>query len=246
MNTSESALSGNAAAQNLELSPSELEYRLLMDNFITPEECRELIALADKYGTVGGGYGEKVGQSNSDNEVYIGYFLKESQPTEEFRKEHEVALRILNRVRKQLMKHFGLPFLWIDHAEILSREPTQPQEGAPPEDLSMDWHMDNHGPLIWRRTHTGILYLNDDYEGGHTCMKEADWGPFRELPPATGRLIGFNAVETPHAVTKVTSGKRYTMIMWFSNHWTNVRRHIKVFNPKLANALGALKRPAGR
>lgn len=242
MSSTESSVHAGSGVLPVELSASELKYRLVADDFATPEECREIMALTDKYGTVGGGYGDKAGQSNSENEVYVGYFLNESETGEKFRKEHEAVLRVIERARKLLKRHFGLPFLWLDHGELISREPLEPDSGTEPEVLSQQWHMDNNGPQIWRRTHTGILYLNDGFEGGYTCMKDDEEVPYREMQPVAGRLIGFDATRTPHAVTKLRSGKRYVLNMWFSSHMTNVRRQIKVFHPGIANALNALKR----
>ncbi|MBS92943.1 MAG: hypothetical protein CL799_00655 [Chromatiales bacterium] len=239
MAMTESTLHADSTIQSGDLSPDELKYRLLMDNFATPEECRDMIALANKHGTTGGGFGVKASPANSPYEDYTGYGIRRTYTDAEYLKDHEVTLRVISRARDLLKQHFRVPFLWLDHAEIMLREPAVTGPEAEAEEFSMQLHFDNNGPTIWRRTHTGVLFLNDEFEGGRTAVtgKDANFGPYREIQPSTGRLVGFKVAETPHGVTKLHSGKRYIIAMWFSSHWNNVGRQIKVFHPSIANVI---------
>lgn len=64
-----------------------------------------------------------------------------------------------------------------------------------------------------QRDYAGILYLNDEYEGGHTYFPDHNY----EVQPKTGKILMFSAgVDDIHGVTKVTKGHRYTMALWFT------------------------------
>lgn len=64
---------------------------------------------------------------------------------------------------------------------------------------------DNHLPVH--------IYLNDDYEGGEIKFETHNIS----LKPNVGEFIVFPGnVHYPHEVTKVLSGVRYTLPIWFS------------------------------
>ena len=59
---------------------------------------------------------------------------------------------------------------------------------------------------------SGILYLNDDYEGGEINF------PLQEIklkPEAGTLLIFFGDQKIPHEVLKVISGKRYNLVSFY-------------------------------
>ena len=59
---------------------------------------------------------------------------------------------------------------------------------------------------------SSIIYLNDDYEGGHTYF--ADGTTF---VPATGRAIFFDGQYYRHGVSSISKGPRYTVATWFTH-----------------------------
>lgn len=86
-----------------------------------------------------------------------------------------------------------------------------------PSGMEMKPHSDNcwldgsPNYTNWR-THTAVLYLNDDYEGGRTFFPEINY----ESTPKKGRVIIFpSGIEYLHGVTKV-EGDRYTLSTWFT------------------------------
>jgi hypothetical protein len=133
------------------------------------------------------------------------------------------------KARKLLKTHFRLPFLWLDFGHLVFRQPIDNEPATEPEEFSHPWHFDNQS--LKHRAHTAILYLNDDFEGGHTRFKETDFGPFREIQPIPGRLAAFNVAKNAHGVSKLKSGKRYVLNMWFSTHWRLYNHHRKIFRP---------------
>ena len=58
---------------------------------------------------------------------------------------------------------------------------------------------------------TSILYLNDDFKGGHTFVEG------EKIPPKKGSVITFKG-ELKHGVEEVTEGNRFTISVWYKNH----------------------------
>jgi len=74
-------------------------------------------------------------------------------------------------------------------------------------------HPDGRPSVTAHRCYSSILYLNDDYEGGHTFFP----GFGIRIRPEPGTLILFGAgPEYVHGITPVISGLRYTYAGWFT------------------------------
>jgi predicted 2-oxoglutarate/Fe(II)-dependent dioxygenase YbiX len=90
------------------------------------------------------------------------------------------------------------------------------------EGLQLTPHADNLEPDgrpngTPHRSHASILYLNDDYEGGHTFFP----GYGVRIKPEPGTLLLFGAgPEHVHGITPVVSGLRYTYAGWFTHDAT--------------------------
>ena len=86
------------------------------------------------------------------------------------------------------------------------------------EGHSMPVHVDNAHPDGSKhgtphRDFAAVLYLNEEFEGGEVFF------PLQgvRLKPSTGLLIGFRGTaESPHGVTTVRKGERFTMPCWYS------------------------------
>jgi hypothetical protein len=213
----------------IEFSPQESKYRLVADAFITPEECQPLIQLVENYGTVGDGYGGNP-HPHTATEVFGGYsFNGMRNKSQKSTPGHMEALAVMKKAQQKLKSHFGLPFLWLDFGHLVFRQPTGESAAAEPEHFSHPWHFDDQ--VFKHRTHTAILYLNDEFDGGHTLFKETDFGPFREIQPQPGKLAAFDVAKNAHGVSKLQRGKRYVLNMWFSTHWRMLNHHRKIFGP---------------
>ena len=71
-------------------------------------------------------------------------------------------------------------------------------------------HVDDnnkHNPDIF----AAMLYLNDDYTGGHTCFEHM------EVKPEKGKLIVFSNAEYLHYVSQVEESERFVLSFWY-NH----------------------------
>ena len=59
---------------------------------------------------------------------------------------------------------------------------------------------------------SSIIYLNDNYEGGHTYFKDGT-----TFAPLTGRAIFFDGQYYCHGVSSISKGPRYTVATWFTH-----------------------------
>jgi len=57
-----------------------------------------------------------------------------------------------------------------------------------------------------------ITYLNDDYQGGKTCLDNGI-----EVLPKTGQTFFFDGMAHKHWVTEVQQKSRYTLAIWYTN-----------------------------
>ena len=64
---------------------------------------------------------------------------------------------------------------------------------------------DVHGPDVF----AAMLYLNDDFSGGHTCFDDFD------VAPEPGKLIIFSNSQYLHHVNKVEDGERFVLSFWY-------------------------------
>jgi len=92
------------------------------------------------------------------------------------------------------------------------------------EGMEMPPHVDNAHPdgathpTPWRK-YAVVVYLNDAFCGGELSF------PARRayVVPATGLMVAFRGSE-PHGVTRVRSGRRYTMPSWLTDDPARMHR----------------------
>ena len=126
-------------------------------------------------------------------------------------KDHELRreLEVLRTKATIKMSKLYDTELYLDYWDLVKWE----------EGQFMRMHADNvdeyrrpFGYCGWR-SHSAILYLNQDCEGGETIFKNQQCRFF----PETGKLLMFPAgYDYTHGVTKVESGTRYTIALWFT------------------------------
>lgn len=204
----------------------ESKFRLVHENFLSPEECARLSDFTHNNRIIGDGYGGDP-HPHIPTETFAGISFSGDFPHPDL-PEYQLALRVMQRARKLMMQHFGVPMLWLEFGHLVSRTVAGPSD-APSEEFSHPWHYDNQSEGVKYRSHTAILYINDEFTGGHTCFKETDFGPFREVTPKAGTLVGFKVAENPHAVTKLISGERFVLNMWFCTYWRKYFAQRRIF-----------------
>ena len=69
-------------------------------------------------------------------------------------------------------------------------------------------HVDDnniHNPDVF----AAMLYLNDDFQGGHTLFEQYD------IKPEVGKLIVFSNSQLLHYVSKVEDSERFVLSFWY-------------------------------
>tara|TARA_X000001036_G_scaffold440042_1_gene493953 strand:+ start:2653 stop:3096 length:444 start_codon:yes stop_codon:yes gene_type:complete len=74
-----------------------------------------------------------------------------------------------------------------------------------PCNSKMDPHRDTNKNDVF----AAIVYLNDNFVGGETCLEDF------VCKPEIGKLLMFSNSELLHWVNQVTEGTRYTIALWF-------------------------------
>ena len=238
------------------LSEQERPYRLVEDSFATPEECEAMVRFAANSARPGDGYYGNT-SPHAEGETFSGYAFEPVSPYATFpgyrqlRKavarlqgkptgkidnlrylnspEHKLGLRLILRARDHLQQHFGLDQLWLVYGHLVMREATGNDIAGSVDQLSHPWHYDDQTDQ--HRTHTALLYLNDEFTGGQTLFEKTDFGPERAIQPKPGTLAGFSVADNNHAVSRLLSGKRYLIAMWFSCHPEIASLHKRTFSP---------------
>ena len=77
-------------------------------------------------------------------------------------------------------------------------------------------HIDPHRPDQDPDLFAAVLYLNDDYIGGHTQFDNIDGSVWYDVKPKAGKLLIFSNREYLHHVSKVETGTRYVLSFWFN------------------------------
>jgi len=80
----------------------------------------------------------------------------------------------------------------------------------PCPNLGKDVHYDTASD---KTTLSSIIYLNDNYDGGHTFFKDGT-----SFAPVTGRAIFFDGNYYEHGVSSSTKNDRYTVATWLKHN----------------------------
>ena len=65
------------------------------------------------------------------------------------------------------------------------------------------------------RVMSGILFLNNDYEGGDLCFKNTFDDEEISIKPTPGTLVVWpSCFLFPHTVKPITKGIRYSLVAW--------------------------------
>ena len=75
----------------------------------------------------------------------------------------------------------------------------------------MNPHYDNSSKDGIYDIFAAMLYLNDDFSGGHTGFENM------EIVPKVGKLVIFSNSQYKHHVTKVEDAERFVLSFWYNN-----------------------------
>uniref|UniRef100_A0A4W5RTP5 procollagen-proline 3-dioxygenase n=1 Tax=Hucho hucho TaxID=62062 RepID=A0A4W5RTP5_9TELE len=208
--------------------------RVLLDGFISNDECRELTRLSNAAALKGDGYQGRPSPhspSESFQGVTVLKAIKLGQEGTVPLKSARLFFDMSEKVRGVLESYFRLDSpLYFSYSHLVCRSAIDEKHDDRDNNLSHPVHADNcllvselnecikEPPAYTNRDYSAILYLNDDFEGGDFIFTELDAKTVTaEVRPQCGRVVGFGAGnENPHGVRVVTKGQRCAVALWFT------------------------------
>ncbi|NXC50410.1 P3H3 hydroxylase, partial [Penelope pileata] len=208
--------------------------RVLFDRVLTESECKDLLRLAKAAGGTGDGYRARR-SPHTPHERFEGLtVLKAMQLAQNGDVEWRDARLLLQASEKsrKIIESYFTPGkkLHFSFTHLVCRTAIE-EEQEDRMDLSHPVHADNclldpEGKECWKeppayiyRDYSGILYLNDDFQGGSLFFTEMDTVTVTaEIHPKCGRLVAFSSgKENPHGVWAVSHGRRCAIALWYTH-----------------------------
>ncbi|KAM6417999.1 prolyl 3-hydroxylase 3 [Pluvialis apricaria] len=208
--------------------------RVVFDRVLTESECKDLLRLTKAAGEAGDGYRARR-SPHTPHEKFEGLtVLKATQLAQNGDvdwRDAKLLLQASEKSRKIIESYFTPgKKLHFSFTHLVCRTAVdEEQEGR--MDLSHPVHADNclldpEGQECWReppayvyRDYSGILYLNNDFQGGGLFFTEMDTVTVTaEVHPKCGRLVAFSSgKENPHGVWAVSRGRRCAIALWYTH-----------------------------
>ncbi|XP_023556699.1 prolyl 3-hydroxylase 2 [Octodon degus] len=193
--------------------------RVLLDNVLSEEQCRELHSVARGIMLIGDGYRGKT-SPHTPNEKFEGATVLKAL---KFGYEGRVPLKsarlfydVSEKARKIVESYFMLnSTLYFSYTHLVCRT------ALSGETSRCTLHPSPHGSLseqLSLHCCSALLYMNDDFEGGEFIFTEMDAKTVTaSIKPKCGRMISFSSGgENPHGVRAVTRGQRCAVALWFT------------------------------
>uniref|UniRef100_A0A8C3ULP0 procollagen-proline 3-dioxygenase n=1 Tax=Catharus ustulatus TaxID=91951 RepID=A0A8C3ULP0_CATUS len=240
--------------------------RVVFDRVLTESECKDLLRLTKAAGEAGDGYRARR-SPHTPHERFEGLtVLKAMQLAQngdvEWR-DAKLLLQASEKSRKIIESYFtpGKKLHFSFTHLVCRRAVDGEQEGR--MDLSHPVHADNclldpEGQECWKeppayvyRDYSGILYLNDDFQGGGLFFTEMDTVTVTaEVRPKCGRLVAFSSgKENPHGVWAVSRGRRCAIALWYTHsreHAEQVKGYVEETNTSTSNISSSAPRAPNR
>ncbi|KFQ86002.1 Prolyl 3-hydroxylase 3, partial [Phoenicopterus ruber ruber] len=208
--------------------------RVVFDRVLTESECKDLLRLTKAAGEAGDGYRARR-SPHTPHERFEGLTILKAvqlaQNGDVDWRDAKLLLQASEKSRKIIESYFTPgKKLHFSFTHLVCRTAVEEeQEGR--MDLSHPVHADNclldpEGQECWReppayvyRDYSGILYLNDDFQGGGLFFTEMDTVTVTaEVRPKCGRLVAFSSgKENPHGVWAVSRGRRCAIALWYTH-----------------------------
>ncbi|KAH1022924.1 prolyl 3-hydroxylase 2 isoform X1 [Dendroctonus ponderosae] len=213
--------------------------RFASDGLISRNECQKLVYIANNFMNINDGYkgssgGEKSASPHTKNEKFEGIDLRRISFLVYIGLLKPAYLRLLleitEEMRVKLVHKFNIEeSLYFSYTHLVCRSALA-GSSQNRTDLSHKIHADNCNvlgdnicakkyPAFHWRDYSAILYLNDDFEGGHFIFSADSKGRKIQssIMPKCGRMVGFSSgSENLHGVTGVTKGRRCALAVWFT------------------------------
>jgi leucine proline-enriched proteoglycan (leprecan) len=209
----------------------EAKERVVAQHMASEAECQMLIALAKAGATPGDGYGKNP-NPHTKFETFQGlHILNAAELARDGKLDPQgthLYYDLTEKARAFTETYFHLKStLYFSYTHLVCRTSLPSKGGREVNELSHPVHSDNclirgNGsvcdrvpPAYTTRDYSGVLYLNDDFEGGDFFWAHRNLSIDTIVRPACGRLVAFSAGEY-HGVTGITSGTRCAVALWFT------------------------------
>lgn len=183
------------------------------DDFLTPDECQELIEAASTQLEPSRVYNEDKDRPNDEYRISEqAWFRKDANP-------------VVRKIEAAVVAATGKPLENYEELQVVRYKPGgyfKPHYDACEGDKEFCDRMDKRGgPRLW----TFMVYLTDDYEGGYTVFPYIDL----KVEPRRGKLIVFQSTmdtteelikNSMHGGEEVLSGEK-----WICNKWVRHREY---------------------
>ncbi|XP_054023668.1 prolyl 3-hydroxylase 3 [Dryobates pubescens] len=209
-------------------------HRVVFDGVLTEAECKDLLRLTKAAGEAGDGIRARRSPHTPHERfegLTVGKAMQLAQSGDVDWRDARLLLQASEKSGKIIESYFSpARKLHVSFTHLVCRTAVdEEQEGR--MDLSHPVHADNclldpEGQECWReppayvyRDYSGILYLNDDFQGGGLFFTEMDTVTVTaEVHPKCGRLVAFSSgKENPHGVWAVRSGRRCAVALWYTH-----------------------------
>lgn len=107
-----------------------------------------------------------------------------------------ILIPLVEKIRTSLIQHTSKD-LAVDWAQLVRW----------PAGSLQETHIDDASD---KTVFTSITYLNNEFSGGNTYIEDDIIFKSRK-----GRTVSFDGQQYPHGVTRIESGERYTLAVWY-------------------------------
>ncbi|XP_065051385.1 prolyl 3-hydroxylase 2-like isoform X2 [Rhopilema esculentum] len=210
--------------------------RFVIDNMASEEECKILSALVNKLSDFGDGYKHNHPDPKhpfTEKESFEGVNIKDAVLAavngDISLEEAEIYVNLSDKMRSFTEQYFELKQkLHIAYTHLVCR--TAYSEAAAGDHISHPVHSDNcilglDGPgtcpkvspaYTWR-DFSGVLYLNDGFEGGEFIFAHPNGTQQASVKPKCGRMVAFKGgLDNIHGVLGIRTGRRCALPLWFT------------------------------
>tara|TARA_E500000331_G_scaffold130659_1_gene127899 strand:- start:1215 stop:1808 length:594 start_codon:yes stop_codon:yes gene_type:complete len=180
------------------------------ENFISPSDCKKLIDHADM---VAVGHQEDTvppGEPQEDDYDYAGHYARQDEKLDSAQYQghadfidmkgntDELYNNVVHKVTRicKLFDDRANP----DYVGVIKWTPG----------TFMKPHYDSSAKDGIYDLFAALLYLNDDFTGGHTGFEDFD------ITPIAGKLVIFSNSQHKHHVTRVVGTDRYALSFWYN------------------------------
>jgi hypothetical protein len=156
------------------------------ENFLSPAECQWLIKFFKEYHPTHG-------KLDIDRRLTLSLLKMEEELTDDvaFSPADPIKL-ITSKITRHIADIAANTF--IHYHQIVAWPETTFQK------IHLDWSY---------HTHTSIIYLNDDFQGGQTEVAG------QTITPKLGKIVTFQGNVIQHQVVPVVGNTRYTLAVWY-------------------------------